>query len=95
MLPTNTVFCSSWGYDQTNVSFYTVVKATGKQVVLQRIPGRFVDGQHVMPDLEATPHGEPLRRKVQDSGSVKISTYEWATPWSGEKQYQTPSGFGH
>lgn len=39
-------FVSSWGYDQTNVDFYQVVRIsdTGKTVWLRHVQSRIVDG---------------------------------------------------
>lgn len=31
------IFYSSWGYDQTNIDFYQVVKATAKTVWLRKL----------------------------------------------------------
>jgi hypothetical protein len=31
------IFCASWGYDQTNVDFYEVVRKTAKMIELREI----------------------------------------------------------
>ena len=38
-----TVLYSSWGYDQTNIDFYQVVRATDKTVWLQQLEKEVVD----------------------------------------------------
>jgi hypothetical protein len=37
-----TIFVSSWGYDQTNIDFYKVVKMTDKTVWLQEVEKEYV-----------------------------------------------------
>ncbi|EAC5221451.1 hypothetical protein E3W82_00645 [Listeria monocytogenes] len=39
----NDIFCTSWGYEQTNVSFWQVVKRTPKSVTLRPIKKRIVE----------------------------------------------------
>jgi hypothetical protein len=39
------VWYTSWGYDQTNVEFFEVVRDTGKSVVLRRIKAAVQDGR--------------------------------------------------
>jgi len=38
------IFCYSWGYDQTNVDFYQVIRCTPKSAVLRRIGQEEVPG---------------------------------------------------
>lgn len=38
------IFYNSWGYDQTNIDFYQVVKTTAKSVRLARIKSGRVEG---------------------------------------------------
>lgn len=33
------IFCSSWGYDQTNINFYQVISTTDRMVEVQEISG--------------------------------------------------------
>ena len=75
---------SSWGYEQTNVSYYMVTKLVGKTMVqLQRIGKQIVENGQTMtgqcvPDKNQV-SGEPFRKKPVDGGtSVKIESYEWA-----------------
>ena len=49
------VFVESWGYDQTNVDFYQVVKTTAKSVEIKPIAGKHVGDGHqtrLVPDLD-------------------------------------------
>jgi len=67
------VLVSKWGYDQTNVDFYLVLKRTNKMVTLQQIGSKpaaqkpagmpFMTAR-VIPDQSKT-EGKPFSRKVQ------------------------------
>lgn len=37
------IFSSSWGYDQTNVDFFEVVRKTAKMIELREIGGRITE----------------------------------------------------
>ena len=88
------VFVSSWGYEQTNVSFYRVIKRTAKMVTLQRIGSETMTTQTAMsgtviPDF-SRPMGEPFRVKIHtysDRPCVAISSYETARLWDGTEQF--------
>lgn len=76
------VFACSWGYDQTNVDFYQVVKRSPKTVTLREIEKTqtgetgFMSGE-VRPVLNAF-IGDPLRRNLTGE-SVKIKSYMYAS----------------
>ena len=91
------VLCSSWGYDQTNASFYKVIAVTAKQVTLQQYgttrtesSPRSMSGT-TTPDF-THPLESPIRRAVKfcdfDGGRhyVKIESYERAYAWDGKPQ---------
>lgn len=51
------IWSSSWGYDQTNVEYYKVIKKTEKMVWLRAIGQKYVEScsdmsEYVMPDPE-------------------------------------------
>ena len=89
---------NSWGYDQTNVDFFEVVKGAevGKFVTLQKL--RTVqgpeDGFMTAKVVPATGEGRfdsreaSLRRKVKASSwcgvSVSIESYSSAYSWDGK-----------
>lgn len=92
-LEVGTVLVSTWGYDQTNVDFYRVTKVTAKSVWLVPVAQKFVESTGwlsemvtVDPDLTAT--GKEFRRKRRGN-SVKLTSYSWASPWSGRNVNQT------
>lgn len=75
------VFYSSWGYDQTNITYYEVTGVTKKTLTLVEIESESLEkdmagsktpliGKHV---------GNEFKRKVKPDGSVSISTYENAS----------------
>jgi hypothetical protein len=92
------VLCSSWGYDQTNASFYKVIRVTPKQVTLQEYAtvrtegqGEFMAGTTV-PDF-SKPVNAPIRRAYSfrtwdNSGKaiVRMTSYEYASLWDGKPQ---------
>ena len=92
------IFSSSWGYDQTNVTFYQVVKVTKKFATIQKINSvttekGFMCGTSV-PVQPVQLVGETLRRKINDyfahaynSGpSLKVESYAFAYRWDGTPQ---------
>lgn len=88
------VFASSWGYEQTNVTFYQVVALHGKTMVTVREISSEVrkDGDmsgYKKPILNEF-IGEPLRRKVKEYGSepsIKIEDFEQARLTSIDKEH--------
>ena len=102
-----TIFDSSWGYDQTNIDFYEVVKHTiGKSgiewVTVQKI-GQHLDDQgpaghdYVVPN-RTVKVGKPFRRKLhryRSGAGFSPESYSWASIWSGDARYQTAVGWGH
>ena len=90
------ILVSSWGYDQTNITFYEVIKATAKTVQVREIVSKIKSvpnamSEKVLPD-PGNYRGEVLRRKVQNYGSgnlIEISNHEWARPWDGKEKTAT------
>ena len=88
------ILAAHWGYDQTNVTYYTVLAATATTVTVQRIAAQETsDGPQTMTGT-STPDtgqviGEPMRRKVYDFGGsphVRIEAGEIAQLWNGRPQ---------
>ncbi|HDF2366292.1 TPA: hypothetical protein PC505_003951 [Morganella morganii] len=90
----NDVLASSWGYEQTNVSFYQVISLHGKKTVTVRKISAEVchDGsmsgykKPVLNDFM----GEPLRRQVKDYGDkplIKIEDFESASLTTPDKEH--------
>jgi len=87
------IWSCSWGYDQTNVDFYVVVKVTGKMVHLREIGSRFVSADQVVPDATRFV-SNALSRKIVHGG-CSLESYKWAHPFEGGSAYQTPANAGH
>lgn len=95
MIATGTIFVSTWGYDQTNVDFYRVVRSTAASVWLQKVGQRVVEhtgymSETVVPTEQTC--GEVFRRKVQtyrDTAYASINSYASACEWKGEPITQT------
>jgi len=78
------IFSTSWGYDQTNVNYYQVLKVKGKSAYVRAIyasrvsNGGFAQDNRVRPALNQfkdmdvfMPQGNPLTRKL-----IQISSYD-------------------
>lgn len=90
------IFVSSWGYEQTNVDFYRVVKLVGTAtVVLQKLTNQVVEGSmyphgmacNVVPG-NGTVDGQ-FKVRINQYGSVKISSYRSASKWDGKPRYNS------
>jgi hypothetical protein len=86
---------SSWGYEQTNVTFYQVTGVNGVYVTLEEIGSNRVSGDScsstVMPN-EKIKSGETFRRKMKgtkENPYVMINSYKYAKKWNGKPQTVT------
>lgn len=90
-----TIYRASWGYDQTNIDYYEVVKTTAKSLELRPIAQRRVEATTAMSEVvEPIPGkytGPSFRRRIAagTANGVRISSCEWASPWSGRPDYAT------
>jgi len=87
------ILVCSWGYDQTNVDFYYVVKKTGLGVSIIPMSSKIKDYDHdrgtVIPG-EPNYGQKPMNRKIKKySGGlyVKINSFSTARKWDGRPQY--------
>lgn len=95
-LTTGDVLVSRWGYDQTNVDFYEVTRATPKTVLLRPIMAHREQGEafghyYVVPDRGQFIAG-PLRYKVHLMNGepfVMIKSFATAAKWSGATVHGT------
>lgn len=87
---------SSWGYEQTNVDFYQVIRATPKTVVLRPISAHRELGEtfghySVVPNIDQF-IGDASRYKVRMMGEepyVMIKSFAIAKPWTGAQVHGT------
>jgi hypothetical protein len=89
------VWASSWGYDQTNVDFYRVIRTTKTMVVLEAIAKTVREDKKLamqgtaMPVLDSGTGREDCRRKVHSydgSPVIEINSFICASPWDGSPQ---------
>ncbi len=95
------ILYNSWGYDQTNVDWYVVVRVSPKSVFLRSIPGIYKEtSSEGLADMSgsSTPNmawfngagatGKTIRKTLQvlDNGEVYIPMqYGWVCKWDGKK----------
>lgn len=87
----------SWGYEQTNIDFYCVVKITKKgTVTLMPMTSKNVGetgfmSNHVIPD-EIIKTESPLQRRLKDGYKEKglsVKGHGWCSLWDGHKQLES------
>lgn len=93
---------SSWGYDQTNIDFYQVTEVTGKNTVKVREIGKTrEESDHYTYENVSASKGhfleqaKEMTKRVNGSNGIKISSFQYATPWDGKSKNQTALGYGH
>ena len=92
------ILVSSWGYDQTNATFYRVMKITSKSVRIQKIEGEYVSYGSSAKKIPKTPYkttGKLMTKRATRPDSIKISSYEYARPWNGKPVYVSDPMGGH
>lgn len=90
-IKTGDIFYSSWGYEQTNVNYYEVVKATEKTVWLRELKNivkidKSVYGGKALP-AKGEYVGEVLKRKIKKYRNeiiLTIESYKNAYFWDGK-----------
>jgi len=90
------ILVCSWGYEQTNIDFYQIIKLTDKTVTVRQIKSRILEqdsgfGGTVEPikDMFA---GEPFRRKIKSHSNnicIKITDFSSASLWDGKPEHFT------
>ena len=89
------ILYSSWGYEQTNIEFYKVIKRTKSTVTIVRLSEDIVEHnpQYMSGYTSAGEEvvGEPIKSKrITSRGgyeSIKLSDYKRAYPWDGTRKY--------
>lgn len=93
----------SWGYDQTNIDFFVIVKRSDTArgdtwLTLQAMTSRSVETARMQGNC--TPHeinagAKPFRRKLAKQASdgmeigVGIHSYGWCSLWDGKPAHTT------
>lgn len=92
------ILYASWGYDQTNIDYYKVVKTTKCTVDLVSIPKVRLAADRVKPNTSASAATMPVhtKKRVGAYGYVKIDSSRRASKCEPtDTHYETPFGFGH
>lgn len=91
-LPVGTIFCFSWGYEQTNLNFYQVVSTTKCTVTIREIAQKVIERLMPMaemrvpiPDQFVGP--EIKNKRVRDSKYITMASYGSCSVWDGKPKY--------
>lgn len=90
------ILVSSWGYEQTNIDFYRVLKVTKASVVIAQVSsvtkrtdwggGKKTPGNETV----GAPQTHRFRHRIDWGGkatyNVKLNTYSYASLWDGTPQ---------
>ena len=102
-LKVGSILYTSWGYEQTNIEFFEVVKTSGKRTVdLMRLHVSVTHGTYedqVMPIpgsfiTEGYASRENGTYRVKDGNVVSFNGYKNGWEWDGRSKGQTASGYG-
>jgi hypothetical protein len=85
---------SSWGYDQTNIDYYEVVRVVGPHTVeIRELAQERTDTAFMQGDCVPVPGkyiGPVERHAANASNSVKVRDFGvWASPWDGRMNHWT------
>lgn len=95
------IFVASWGYDQTNVNFYQVIKVRGSMVDLREIGHQVVTGTGGNMSANVTAVPNEFLRDASKTITKRVSTYDNgktvylsfqhsnAHPWDGKPRYSS------
>lgn len=92
----NDILVSKWGYEQTNVNFYKVIKVTKTMATIQELD--IIELREDMTGWEMPidkVKGQPFRRKIHtlnDEEFIYIEKYSRARKWNKKKQRYTSYG---
>lgn len=107
MMPTSTIeigaiLVSRWGYEQTNICFYQVIKLSGQYAYLQPLNNKYLPKDSEYTDLAVPANQKDVlafRRKVRNTSygyqCIGITSYENAYLWDGTPQRETDARYGH
>jgi hypothetical protein len=87
------ILVSSWGYDQTNIDYYKIVRKSAGSVWIQKLKKQYLEQTgwahyKVVPTDEFATETQ-LMKRYKAGDSVKISNYAWAYLWDGKPDTET------
>jgi hypothetical protein len=83
-----------WGYDQTNVDYFQIIKVSGKVIWYREINSIPVGTDLVKPHINSW-KGTKVYKSIVTSDYVKVDNVRLAHLWNGKANYETPFGMGH
>lgn len=105
------IFYASWGYDETHVNFYEVVRVTTAKAEIAPIAGAWADNQYrgVVPARQVRDYDVLIRVNREDAKKTKLCTVIPGTSpsivlrggqytaylWDGKPKHQTDPWSGH
>lgn len=87
-----TILSDSWGYDQTNVDMFQVIKKTSKHTcIIRKIAQKKVDGSEQFDSCKVVADvdnfiGEELKKRIGNYG-IKINESVTVSPTTAEKEH--------
>ena len=91
IMQVNDILVSKWGYEQTNIDFYKVIKVTNKMVTIQKLDTIELNDETMscwkMP-LDKVKE-KSFRRKIHNFNSeefIYINSYSIAKKWNCKKE---------
>lgn len=100
-LSEGSILYSSWGYDQTNIDFYQVVRLVGKTMCeVVQIESRIKDSDGFSDSVVPYPAAKgkkTYKRKIKywsSMPSIDISSFQHARLWDGNPKTQTNAMYG-
>ena len=95
------IVSDSWGYEQTNVDFYRIVKRSGEWLTIRKMTAvetsngpTSMTGRVVPGDDDPTETAFRRRLRYRDGKPIgfPIKSYGWASLWDGQPEYVTSYG---
>ncbi len=85
------ILVSSWGYDQTNIDFYQVVKVTKATIGIRVIRSTVTETGYMSGQSEPRPgvfdSDELLTKRPNKFGYVRMNSFSGAVKWDGKPRY--------
>jgi hypothetical protein len=101
-LEVGSILSSSWGYDQTNVDYYKVIRRTPCTVDVVKVGNKVERSEltydYVIPDTDRVIGDVMKCKRVRNSSigpAIYLNSYSDAYLWNGEAKYKTAWGYGH
>lgn len=90
------IICNTWGWEQTNVNFYKVIKVMPKSILIQQVYSKIEEGSeeshgmacNVLPDPDNILKDTSITLRVYANGKLSNhKSYYYMHKWSGKSEY--------